>query len=344
MPSYRKTITFLRQCRKCGAKADQRDRFCRLCGFQLTPGRDERPATSEAEPKPAPAIEVVPKIPSILVEPLLRKIEQLESEKEILKLKLLKQRLGLPKLVASSLLTIGVLAMISSIIFFSSILAFIGLGLTFWGVLFLFIRPTAYVKTKLLNSTAVSSLIAIDKILGEEAFQGKALHLAPKYKDGLKDVMVFIPAKNGVAIPSTDEIIGGKVILKNSQGLCLLSPGHGLVELFEKELGVDFSKVDLNYLQKNLPKLLVEDLEVVEEFSMNVDGEFVQVRMVGSIYRDLCCEVKKLANICPHMGCPICSAIACVLAKTSGNPVVFEGDKLSTDSKEVLARFRIVED
>jgi len=61
------------------------------------------------------------------------------------------------------------------------------------------------VKTKLLDSTAISSLTAIDKILSEEACQGKGLHLAPKSEEGLKDGMVFISAKNKVVIPSMDE-------------------------------------------------------------------------------------------------------------------------------------------
>jgi len=248
-----------------------------------------------------------------------------------------KQRFG-PLTIASSLLILGAVALVSSIVFFSSILAFIGLGLTFWGALFLFMRPEAYVKAKLLDSTVVSSLSAIGKMLSKEAFQGKGLYLAPKYGEGL----VFIPAKNEVVIPSMDEIAAGKVFLENPKGVCLLSPGYGLSKLFEKELGVDFSKVDLDYLQKSLPRLLVDDLEVVEDFSMNVDREFVEVRMVGSIYKDLCREVKKLTDICLRIGCPICSAIGQVLAKVTGNPVVFMGDKLSSDGREIQARYRII--
>jgi len=289
------------------------------------------------KPKPAPFTEAFPQTPAS--EALVRKIQQLESEKEDLKLKLRERRFSSSKIIAAALLTIGAVALLSSVFFFSVILALIGLGLTFWGALFLFIRPVAYVKAKLLDSTVVSSLIAIDKILSEEACQGKGLHLAPKYADG----MVFIPANDEVGVPSKDEIAGGRVFFENPQGVCLSSPGYGLAKLFEKELGVDFSKVDLDYLQKNLPKLLVEDLEVVEEFNMDVDGQFVKVKMVGDIYQDLCREVTKLTHICLRIGCPICSAIGCVLAKVTGKPVVFEGDKLSSDGIEIQARYRIIE-
>jgi len=367
-------------CQRCGAKADQRDRFCRICGTELTSRRGDRSLTSEGEPrywnlkkprlmlklsantiisikekvrviimpkqlekpKPTPPTEAIPQTPHAEVEALVRKIQQLESEKEDLRLKFRKQRFG--PLIASSLLALGAVALISSIVFSSSILAFIGLGLTFWGALFFFIRPVAYVKAELLDPTVVPSLIAVDKILSEEACQGKGLHLPPKHTEGCKEGMVFIPTSNEVAIPSTNEITGEKIFSKNSKGIYLLSPGYGLAKLFEKELGVDFSKVDLDYLQKNLPKLLVEELEVVEEFSMDVEGGFVDVRMVGSIYRDLCREVKKLANICLLTGCPMCSAIGCVLAKVTGNLVAFEGDKPSSNGLEIQARYRIIED
>jgi len=293
------------------------------------------------KPKPTPPIEAIPQIPYAEVETLVRKIQQLESEKDALRLKFRRQRFG--PLIASSLLTLGAVALLSSIVFSSSILAFIGLGLTFWGALFFFIKPVAYVKAKLLDPTVVPSLIAVDEILSEEACQGKGLHLPPKHTEGCKEGMVFIPASNEVVTPSIDEITGEKIFSSNSKGVYLLSPGYGLAKLFEKELGVDLSKVDLDYLQKSLPRLLVEDLEVVEEFSMDVEGGFVDVRMVGSIYRDLCREVKKLANICLLTGCPMCSAIGCVLAKVTGNPVAFEGDKPSSNGLEIQARYRIIE-
>lgn len=364
MPDHWAVTESSRHCRKCGARADQRDRFCRICGAELTNGDTTKPRPmfkliadaiasmgerirvfvmpKQEKQRPTLLIEAVPQTVPSDVGALFDKIKQLESEKEDLRLKLLKQRFASSKIIAYSLLAIGAVALILSIIFSSSILAFIGLGLAFWGALFLFIRPEAYVKAKLLDPTVLSSLMAIDEILGEEACQGKGLYLASKHGHGFKDGTVFIPAKNEVAIPSTDEIAGKKVFSKNPQGVCLLSPGYGLTKLFEKELGVDFSKVDLDYLQKNLPKLLVEDLEVVEDFSMNVDGELVEVKMVGAIYHDLCREVRKLNNICLHLGCPIISAIGCALAKVTGKPVVFEGDKLSSGGKEIHARYRII--
>ena len=46
------------------------------------------------------------------------------------------------------------IALTASAFYASSILAFIGLGLTFWGALLLYITPTKYVKLELLNAVA----------------------------------------------------------------------------------------------------------------------------------------------------------------------------------------------
>src|SRR5208282_3059433 len=46
-----------------------------------------------------------------------------------------------PEKIGYFMLGIGALALILSVIFASTILAFIGLGLTFWGLLVFFVRP-----------------------------------------------------------------------------------------------------------------------------------------------------------------------------------------------------------
>ena len=88
------------------------------------------------------------------------------------------------KLVSWFLLALGLIALAFSIIYTSSILAFIGLGLTFWGALTLYITTEKYVKEILLNSTLLPRLANMDKILTELGYHGKAVYLPPKY---LKD-------------------------------------------------------------------------------------------------------------------------------------------------------------
>lgn len=147
--------------------------------------------------------------------------------------------------------------------------------------------------------------------------------MPPRHLKGLKEGVLFIPVEKKLIIPTIEDAPQGKVFI-NPYGMCLIPLGQGLVHLFEKELRTDLFKADLDYLQNNLPKLLIEDLELVKDFEMSVNGNVVHVRMTGSVYSNLCSEVRKLTNICPRVGCPLCSAIAYALAKATGKAVTIE--------------------
>ena len=118
----------------------------------------------------------------------------------------------------------------------------------------------------------------------------------------------------------------------------------GLVNLFENELGTNFAKVDLKYLQNNLPKLFIEGLEIAEDFEMNVQSKIVHVRITGSIYNDSCREVRKLPNVCNSIGCPLCSSVACALTRATGKPVIIEKNQPSKDGKTIEAYYKILEE
>jgi hypothetical protein len=226
----------------------------------------------------------------------------------------------------------------------SSILAFIGLGLTFWGALLLFISPTKYVKASLLDSTAFSSLINIDQIITDLNYMGKAVYLPPRYIKALKGGMVYIPSKKDLIIPPVEEVAKEKVFLENPKGICLAPPGLGLVNLYENETGKDFAEVTLNYLQNNLPKLFVEGLEIAEDLEINVEDNMIQVRITEPIYKNLRKEARKLSNVYNQLGCPLVSSIAIALTRTTGKPVIIEKNELFEDGKIIETYYRILEE
>jgi len=82
--------------------------------------------------------------------------------------------------VAYALLFSGAIALITSVFYSSSILAFIGLGLTFWGALLLYIKPVKHVKASLLDSTVISSLRSVDQMIKDLNYKGKAIYLPPR--------------------------------------------------------------------------------------------------------------------------------------------------------------------
>lgn len=273
----------------------------------------------------------------------IERIKKLTNEKEALRLELWKHKRKPSGVAGYLLLLYGAMAIASSIFYTSSILAFIGLGLAFWGVLFLFIRPVRYVKSSLLDSTSFSSLVTVDRLIADLDCKGKGIYLPPRYLKGLKEGTVFISSKEDITVPTMEEVAKEKVFLKNPTGLCLTPSGLGLTNLFETELETDFAKVDLNYLQDNLPKLFIEGLEIAKDFEMNVHDNMIHVKITESVYKDFCNEVrKKLSNVCSTFGCPLCSSIACALTRSTGKPIIIERIEPSTHGEVVEAYYRIL--
>ncbi len=169
------------------------------------------------------------------------------------------------------------------------------------------------------------------------------MYLPPRHLKEFKESVVFIPAKKGTVTPPTEQIASGKTLL-NPEGICLTPPGQGLLTLYEKKLGTDISKTSVNYLKNNLPKILIEDLEILEDLEIDKQDNRVYVKMVGSVYENLCTQVRNRTQICSRIGCPLCSSIASALAKATGKPVVIEKDEVSSDGKTVETWYRIIED
>jgi len=250
---------------------------------------------------------------------------------------------NLSETVAYALLLSGAIALMTSVFYSLSILAFIGLGLTFWGALLLYIKPAKYVKARLLDSTVISSLKTVDQMITNLNYKGKAIYLPPRYLKDLKGGKAFIPSKENLGIPPVEEVAQEKVFLANPKGMCVTPPGLGLANLYENELRKDFMEVDLNYLQNNLPKLLVEDLEIAEDLEINIEDNTIKAKITGSINKDLCSETKKLPNICGSLGCPLCSSIAIALTRATGKPVIIEKTEVSKDGQTIETSFRLLE-
>ena len=253
----------------------------------------------------------------------------------------------LPTRLAGYVVTfVGASVLVGSMVFFSSVWAMIGLALTFWGVFFFFLKPTSLVKADLLDSASYSLLENVRRLVSELGLKCKGVYLPPNYLEDLRSGLVFIPAKDEVYVPAIGEVgkARDRVLLKNPSGVCLVPSGVALVNLFERELGTSFVKVDLEYLMRNLPRVFVEALELAEDFELSVEGGRVHVRIEGSIYKDLCSEVRRLSRVCGSFGCPLCSSIACALAKASGRPVVMDGNEFSRDGNVMDVYYRVLEE
>ena len=244
----------------------------------------------------------------------------------------------------------GALVLIASYLATSTVLAFIGLGLTFWGGLFLFARPVRFVKSIILDSTAISCYATIDRIIEDLNCNGRPIYVPPYPKEaylpdylrGLKEMIVYVPSQDVVAIPAIEEMAKKQFLVKSPEGICIPAPGYGLVSLIEKELKHELAQVDTDQLLNSLPAIVTRDLELAREFEIGKENDFVHIKVLDSVYQGLFSAELGLKSI-HSIGCPLTSAVACALAKTTTKLVTIVKDAVSPDLRSIEVWYKTLE-
>ncbi len=234
-------------------------------------------------------------------------------------------------------LTIGVLTLILSILYASPVLALIGLSFTFWGVLFFFLSPVQRVDGGLLGGIATAEYATIDRIIGDFKVKGQYYYIPPYPKDvylpeylkGLKDSVVFVSAKDGVTLPPIEHLAQGKFMLDDT-GVLVAPPGLGLLNTFEKNLNMDLAKVSLDDLCEIVPRVVSEQLVLAKSVEMNAVENQVHLKIFDSVYKSLYNRENNLMSI-EFLGCPVVSAVACAIAKSSGKTITIQKLAASSD-------------
>jgi len=257
-----------------------------------------------------------------------------------------KQKISFAKASGWGILGLGAAALVASIIYVSQILAFIGLGLIFWGIILTYIQTEEYVKENLLDKTVLPSLATLNQMIQELDYKGKAIYLPPKYLKDPEANKAYICKQKEGKMPTPEQIQEQetKLFIENPQGILLTPPGAELAKLFEKTLETSFTRIDMQYLQQNMPKLFIEDLEIAQNFEMETEDNKVHVKIENSAYKNLTKEATNLSNLLGSLGCPLSSAVACALAKATGKPIIIENQKTSEDGRKTEIEYRIIEE
>ncbi|MCJ7719716.1 hypothetical protein MUO69_07290 [Candidatus Bathyarchaeota archaeon] len=252
------------------------------------------------------------------------------------------KQFNINKPIALGMLTLGLAFLVLSVLYSSNTPAFVGLGLTFWGALLLYVTPTKQVKLELLNATLAPALANTEKMLANLKPCGKGIYLPPKYlTHALESSIMFIPTKEEQRLPEPEKIDAEKLHSQNPNGIFLTPQGAALSRLFEKELGTSFITVDLEYLQKKLPKLLIENLEIAENIEIKAEDNTITVEITEDVFNNIETELSKTRGT---MGSILSSAIACALARATGEPIVIEKEELSQDGKTTEIQYRLMEE
>ncbi len=255
-----------------------------------------------------------------------------------------KRKIAFTKAMGIITLCLGATALIIATIYGSQIPAFIGLGLTFWGIILIYIKTEEYVKKALLNAIALPSLVTLNQLMEELDYNGKAIYLPPKYLTDPESSKAYILKNMEEKIPTPEQIQAKEKALfhENVQGLLLTPPGSELSKLFEKILETSFTRTNLQYLQQNMPKLFIEDLEIAQNVEINAEDSKIHVIIEKPAYINLTIETSNLSRLYTSLGCPMSSAIACALAKATGKPIIIENQQINKD-KAIGIIYRIME-
>jgi hypothetical protein len=253
-------------------------------------------------------------------------------------------RLTPQDVVPYSLLSLGLIALAFSVINYSYALAFIGLGLTFWGALFLYIKPTKYVKSNLLNITSFSTLVNIEKLLTDKRVNSGGIYLPPNRLQDYTSSLVFVPTKPNQTLPTTKETDVKVLEIKQPAGLLITPPGLALSMLLEKELKMSFMETSIKDLETQLP-ILFDRLEIIRHRAhliIQPEEYRVTANIRNSILDDLCHQAAKLEKTHKTVGCPLSSALACIFAKATGKPITIDAEETGLDESTTI-RFKILE-
>jgi len=259
-------------------------------------------------------------------------------------------------MIGAVFIIFGIVSIDFSIFYTSQILALIGLGLTFWGVIFFLIMPKSYFDALLLTSALypeyLTSIVypeysTFDRITNDlECKKGYYIPTlpsgaaVPRHLKGLKDPVVFVSADADFQMPSIEDISKGKFLLAKSKGALLTPPGLGLLKQIEKKMKTNLNGLSINRICEVLPAVILEDFALAKDITMSDEAEHIHLTVRNSIYKSLY-NLEGGSRSARLLGCPIASAIACILAQASGKIVTIAETQASPDESTIETEYQL---
>lgn len=262
------------------------------------------------------------------------RLQELEFENIYLEKSLRKLKYRGTKAIGIVLTSAGGAALVISYLSSSLVLTYIGLGLTLWGAIVFYVVPWRNTPEEITRVVTPRLIKTLDVLLVSIGYRGRAIFHYKQDEEGHAQGYMFIPYDSAHELPSDEEFAKQYVFYDTPKGISIIAPSQGLVELFERELNVNFATVDLAYVRENLPRLLSKDLKYVDNFSIENVDNIMQVKITGRSCAYICDFVNKQTYLGNHLGCPLCTSLALVYSKVTAKPVVIKESKVTNDSTE----------
>jgi hypothetical protein len=193
------------------------------------------------------------------------------------------------------------------------------------------------VRRDLMDQLNASCLLTINQIVEDSNVQGIAVYIPIQkgiylpHLPNIKKEFIYIPKKN-VSLGEAVE----QAFMRSPEGLRLTPIGLLLADIMEKKSKLEFCKMDQKTLIEMLPIIMTQELDLANTVNINFEGTQVHVKIKKPVCEDLCKEVNKTQKIYSHMGCPLCSSIACILTRVTNKPIIKESCSIRNGNMEIL--------
>jgi len=181
------------------------------------------------------------------------------------------------------------------------------------GTILVFTSLEPYMKTRTANEAIYSSLRILEDFLNRLDARGKAVYIPPEPEQNQGRVFIFAPGHS--KLPNLKKLTDENEMIYE-EGVLVPSLGNSLIKLYEEDLG-DIRKMDFEYLQEWLPRVLVSGLKLAEKVEITRLGNEVKVEITGTVFNQLCQQRENIKTVCETLGCPLESSIAEALAKNT---------------------------
>jgi len=240
--------------------------------------------------------------------------------------------LGRLPAMSSVLLLLASVSLATSVFTERTILAFIGLGLLFLGLIPVYLLHQGEMQQSAANSSSIEALrsphVSETRIVYVPFLEGRKL---PKENLAVRIQELPPTFSSGLTISRT----------KSPKLERVSAPGSEILKRLEKTLALDFSDVKPSFIAKRLPTALVE-LSLATAANIENTGDRFIVKIAGSSFAKACEDITRLGPSTDSLGCELCSAIALAFAKSSNNPIVIEDTVASAGSSQIETTYRVL--
>ena len=213
--------------------------------------------------------------------------------------------------------------------FLAPAIAGTSLGAFLIGLLLAYLSFVPTVQPELLGAVLMPTANNLEALFRRFHVSTQATYICPDGKPS--SLRVFVPFSADASPRPTEFQIADQIPVTQSNvpsGLLFEPPGAGLLAMLEHERDQDIGAIELTGLEEALSSGIVKSLELGTSVRLAFEGSEVRFMLKDDLFWEFSQKLAQEAPIfCERIGCPICSLVACALAKSSHRDVRFLGAK-----------------